>query len=156
MYSSMLCGVAPPVAMLSPAISRRLQTEPHRASSVNQSSAAKRPILPQGFLETDHHVFRIQTRTLRQAAKDVGQDLLLHFDAAAHREEYFNQHDIVCPASGEIRVFRIKTEVIRAEFQDALKAVLLGHARSDQRAMHGIEHHGLEFAGLAFADGECD
>src|ERR1700730_225233 len=129
---------------------------PPCASSVNKSSAAKRPVLPQGFLETDHHVFGIQTRTLRQGANDVGQDLLLHFDAAPHREKYFNQDEIVCAASGQIRVLRIKTEVIRVELQNALKPVLLGHARCDQRAMHGTENRGLEFGGLAFADGECD
>src|SRR5205814_483346 len=144
-----------PLAQASQAVRLR-GAQPRRASSVNDPSAAKRPILPRRFLETDHHVFGIQARALRQAAEDVGQDLLLHLDAAAHRQQYLDQDEIVRPASAEIGVLRIKVEVIRAELQHALKAVLLGHARSDQRAMHRIEHHGLEFTGLAFADGERD
>src|SRR5437773_11909374 len=118
----MRCGVTRSVAIT---VS---EGQPRCASGVNEASAAKRPILPPGFLETDHQVFGIQTRTLRQTAEDVGQDLLLHFDAAAHREEYFNQDEILRPAGAEIRVFRVKTEVVRAELQHALKPVLLGHA----------------------------
>src|ERR1700694_51921 len=97
-------GIRPPLVRPHRRFAPRCTPErkPSRASSVKESSAAKRPVLPQGFLETDHHVFWIQTRALRQAAKDVGQDLLLHFDAAAHRKEYFNQDEILCAASAEI------------------------------------------------------
>src|ERR1700683_1854621 len=126
------------------------------ASGVNKPSAAKRPILPQGFLEADHYIFRIQTGFLRQAAEDVCQDLLLHFHTAADREKDFNQDEIVGPVRGEIRVFRIKAEVVSAKVQDPLTPILFRHAGSNQRAMHGFEHRGLEFPGLAFAYGKCN
>ena len=71
----------------------------------------------------------MQTRRARQAADDVGEDLALDLDAAAHREQHLDQDEIVGPLGAHIRIGRIEPEVVCTELQHPLEAVGLGHAR---------------------------
>ena len=70
------------------AISGRRQRD-CRASAlcVDDPTAGERPVLPLGLLEDDHHVVRIQARRCREAADEVGKNLALDFDAAAHESK---------------------------------------------------------------------
>src|SRR6266705_2323588 len=110
-----------------------------RLLRVDDPAAGERPVLPLRLLEDDHHIVRMQPRRALQRAYDVGDDLSLDFNAAAHGEQNLDQD-----------------EIVGTELQYALKAVGLGYARSNERAVDRGEYGRFELGGLSLAKGDGD
>lgn len=122
---------------------------------VDESAASERPVFPDGFFESDHHIFGIQS-CLGECAHELLEKCFLDLDTSSHGPENFNKYEVMVSVRLQIRVTGVKAKVVGFQFKDALEPVGHGHTRGDQCRMNCIEYRGLEGARLRLANGESD
>ena len=99
-------------------------------SGVNESTATKRPVLPRSFLEANHDILGIES-CARQTSHQSVEQFPFYFDAATNGPENLYQDEIRIPFCLQIRIARVKAEVVGIELDYPLKSVGLGHASRD-------------------------